>query len=589
MALTKQQPKAKVSKASPQKLRIDRVKKQMQTKQAAAVVVSSRAASGEAWNIKAPQALLQEDVEAQVRSVYGKISESDLKRITESLWDRFEFDTPYARSYGQERLGVPGRFTVLREWTWPERFDVLERCHQVWERNPLARAGIAWTTSFVVGDGGSLTYFAKEVREVLEEFINDPMNHFKSYEREFCEALQVDGDLFIRFFDNRQGHTVVIPVRPWHIHWLTTDPENYKQVLSYHYVYAIYHDQPGQSELGTVDVPADEMLHIAINRLPYELRGRPEIFSILPWLKAYRDWLEERARINRRKSIYYFMTMKNSTPAQVAAKAATFRTPPAPGSFIVANDNMDLKSVESNIHAEDAREDGRQIKLMAIAGMRLPEFYFADGANSTLASASAQSLPALRKFADFQDILAEQVWSPIFRRAIQNAIDRGRIVEECDMIDAEGEPVMEEDGTTVRKIKSVDAFDYVYPDVKEKDPKNLAQALEIAMAHEWVSKSTAASRMGFDPDRERKKILAEREEDMRLGANVGVDEFGNPIQAPSGGNGGNSNTQGAEKKAGVVGAPTRLKKKVPFTTSPGGADEDRDLPPSEASPNYDGE
>lgn len=496
-------------------------------------------------------------VQEQVGAAYPGVSARSRHQIVESLWSRFEFDTPYARYYNFEKLGTPGKFTILREWTWPERFDVLERCHQAWERNPLARAGVEWTNHFVIGNGGQITYYAKEVEDVLEEFREDPVNDILGAEREFCTGLQVDGEVILRFYHNRQGRTQIIPIRPWHIHWINTADGNYKRAVSYHYVYTIYRSAPGQSDFGTEDVPADDLLLVANNKYAYELRGRPDLFSILPWLKAYRDWLEERARINRRKTIYYVLTVKNATPEQMDEIESKYSVPPPPGSILVVNENVKLESVESHISAEQALEDGRQIKLMAIAGMLLPEFYFADGANSTLASATAQSLPALRKFDDYQDILERRVWIPVYRKVIRNAIEAGRIRPEVEEIDEAGKP-------TGRRIPAERAFAYEYPEIKEKDPKTLAEALQIAVENRWASNRTASVKMGFNPNKEAILIRLQDEEANTTGEP-------NPPPPPT------------EEKAPPRSKPSLVSPDHPQTNLG-----DRTLMPSPAAPSYPG-
>lgn len=500
---------------------------------------------------------------AQVATAYGRVDSRRQRQITEALWNRFEFDTPYSRYYNIERLGVPGKFTLLREWTWPERFDVLERCHQAWERNPLARAGIEWTNHFVVGSGGQITYHNDQVKEILEEFRTDPVNDIRAAERESCLGLQVDGEIFFRYYKNRQGRTVIIPIRPWHIHWIDTAEQNYKQPVSYHYVYTIYRSAPGQSDFGTDDVPVRDMLHVAINKYAYELRGRPDIFSILPWLKAYRDWLEERARLNRRKTIYYVLTLKNASPGQVAEMQSQYSQPPAPGSFLVVNENVSLESVESHISAEEALEDGRQIKLMAVSGMLMPEFYFADAAQSTLASATAQSLPVLRKFSDYQEILAKQVWIPIYKRVLQNAIDAKRIKDKVPEQDSLGRK-------TGKTINTLDAFSYEYPEIKEKDPHNLAQALQIATQMKWASNTTASVKMGFDPNKERELIKLEGMQQQGIVTPTPL----KPTNAPAK----NDEEQAPGTKPVMPIAPD----------SPQGQVHDRELMPSQSAPNYPG-
>ena len=503
----------------------------------------------------------REALTEQIQGLYPAIQESDREKLVEDLWSRFEFDTPYSRSYSEEKLGMPGRYTMLREWQWVERYDVLERMHQVAERNPLAKAMVMWMTTFVVGNGGMLSYRAKETQEVIEEFRNDPLNNVHAYERESCDGLTVDGEIFFRLFKNKQGRTVIIPMRPWHIHWLTTNPDNYKEVESYHYVYQIYKDQPGHSAFGIDDVPADEVIHCAINRYAYELRGRPDLFCELPWLKAYRDWLEERARINRRKTIYYVVTVKNATPSQVTTMGNKFKVPPAPGSFLVINDNVTITSVESHIAADDSAADGRQMKLMAILASGLPEFYLSEGANSTLASSNAQSLPILRKFDDRQDILEEQVWKKLYRIVVQNAVDAGRIPEEVAELDEFG-------NETGKKIKAIDAFSFEFPEIREKDVLNLAKALQIRKAEGWIDDSGAIAKLGDNPAEIIAKVQAEQEKQIGLAPKKVVSKKNG--KAPEG--------KVDTKSEGQGGAPGYQP----------GEYQGRQLQPSAAAPNYPG-
>lgn len=474
----------------------------------------------------------------------NNIPSEQREALRESLWSRFEFDTPYARTYDFEKLGVPGKFTILREWTWVERLEVLERCHQAWERNPLANTAVSYTTQFAIGDGGILSFGSNEVKDVITEFINDPENNFRAYEKEFCDALQVDGEVFVRFFSNAQGRVTIVPIRPWHIQWFNTDPEFWKRVISYHYVYMIVRDKPGESDFGMEDIPADEVIHFAINRLPYELRGRSELFRILPWLKAYKDWLEDRARLNKRKgAILYDVTLKNANPGSVSAKRAQYQNPPSPGSLAIHNENETWQVLSAKIEAGDAAEDGRQMKLMAAAGIRLPEYMFADGANANLATSTSQQLPALKKFSNFQDMLVLMCWKPIFRKVIEIAVKKGRIEEKVQMVDENGDPVYQEPnfpglmaeavrllrkgrllesfslvreavdtGASPKMINAVDAFDYNYPDLRDKDPQSLAQAMAIVAQNEWASDETISRDMGFNPVVEKAKILRQKGE-----------------------------------------------------------------------------
>jgi xanthosine utilization system XapX-like protein len=63
-----------------------------------------------------------------------------------------------------------------------------------------------------------------------------------------------------------------------------------------------------------------------------------------------------------------------------------------------------------------------------------------------------------------------------------------------------------------KKILAVEAFEVKAAELEQDDPKTLAEALQIAVGNEWASGETAATRLGFDPMVEKKKIEQERAE-----------------------------------------------------------------------------
>lgn len=295
-----------------------------------------------------------------------------------------------------------------------------------------------------------------------------------------------------------------------------------------------------------MDVPADQMIHAAINRHAYELRGRPDLYRILPWLRAYTDYLEERSRQNRwRNALVWWAKVINATSETIAQISAKFAQPPAPGTILTTSDRVEMTPLNGGSGAGDM-EDGRAIKNMAITGMRMAEYMFADGSDANLATATAQQLPALTRFSAYQRTLIEQLWYPLFRSIVQMAIDNGELPEEVEEQDPDGEPIHEEpaiddkpkmqtvtpgakDGTNPgmkmpvpnvpetppKKIKTIDAFEVTYEPVNGENPKDLSDMLQTAVTNEWASNQTAASKLGFDYYYEQKLIKRERQESMK--------------------------------------------------------------------------
>lgn len=471
---------------------------------------------------------------------------------------QFGFDTPFAK----DTPFIPPSEDPLTEWSIQTREYVLSQCHAAYQRHPIANAAVEYTADFVVGDGANITYKADEVEDFLEEFINNPDNAIREYERQAVVDLQVDGELIIRYFpgkteDGTGGQTVILPMRPWELQWIETEMGNFRRPITYRFQrYQTRGDAPaGGTETKFEDVPADEILHVAINRHGYELRGRPDLYRVLPWLRADTEFLQNRARQNYwRGALLWLVKVIGGNATQVASVAARWSRPPTPGSVSVESGNVEVEAATNPASGGEAAEDGRQIKLRSIIGMRMAEYMFADGQNANLASATAQQLPALTRFNAYQKIMRERFWYPLLKKALQQAIDAGLLEEEYDEVDSAGKPVMEENDTpldndsketteaempmspvdvtkmnpalanpkllepknaTKKRIKTLEAFDVSYAPIQDADLKTLADAMGASQEREWVSKQTAQERMGFDPAIENERMEREQKDDLK--------------------------------------------------------------------------
>lgn len=442
---------------------------------------------------------------------------------------RFQFDTPM-RS-GADLPFMQPTEDPLKEWDWSTRKYVLSSTHSVYDRDALANTAVQYTADFVIGSGFNLTFSCERVKEILTAFIENTDNAIREYERQAVIDLQVDGELFLRLFE-QDGEVVAVPLRPWECHYIETElgffrrPQNYK--------FQIYKTEgdawAGNSQTELEDIPADEILHVAINRRSYELRGRPELYRIMAWLRADKEFLENRARQNHWRNALLWLVKVTGTPAQVAAVASRWARPPTPGSVAIESNSVDVSPLSNGVGASDAMEDGRQIKLRNIMGLRLPEFFFADGYNANLATATAQTLPAMTKFSAFQTIMIEQLWYPLFKRVVECAVEAGLCPEMVDEEDAEGELMYkndmgayvdeDEENAQVSRIKACDAFEVSYAPLGTEDNLNLAQALALMATQGWIDDTTAQEKLGLDPvmvNKRLKRQEAKRAEDMAAG------------------------------------------------------------------------
>ena len=450
---------------------------------------------------------------------------------------RNQFDTPFRTS--QDGPVVMPMDDPLAEWDYATRRKVLENCHAAYHRNPLAKRAVELTQQFAVGKGHTVTAQNKDVQAVLDEFRADPENNVFGYDRSFMRDIQIDGELFIRFFEEEaSGKVVIVPLAPWNIQNIRTEPGFFRRVKSYNLHYTITNVNDNRAEIETIDleIPPQEILHVAVNAHSYELRGRPTLFVILPWLYAYKDWLEDRYRQNKwRGALLWWVKVTGSLPGMIAQKLAQWKKPPTPGSAYVSSDKEEVSVLSNPIAANDASEDGRQIKLMSVVGMGLAEYMLGDGQNANMATATVQQLPSLAGFIDMQQLMQEQVWTPIYKRVIARAIASGRLPAEVEVQDSDGDPLHEKgeapelpepDPETgmmgekpepqegpVKMIDTLCSFTVEYPELQSDDPKTVSEALTLDLSGGLVSKETARGVKGYDSAHEVKLIKQEQEEE----------------------------------------------------------------------------
>jgi hypothetical protein len=446
---------------------------------------------------------------------------------------------------------VPVSEDPLQELPFSVRIQVNSTCHSAVQRNPIAKRAVHYVSAFVVGDGFNLNCQNKQVEEKLQAFIDNPDNAIREYERQALIDLLVDGELFLRYF--QEGDEVVaVPQRPWEVQYIHTQPGFFRRPLKYHMQpYSQYNtDDPASTAPNPAyDVPAKDMQHVAINRHSYELRGRPELYAALPWLRAHKEWQENRAKQNYwRGTVLWWVKIASQVPGVIAAKLAQYQRPPTPGSTVVTSDKEEWSALTNPVGAGDASEDGRQLKIMALNGIAgIPEYMTGDGQNANLATTTSQQLPVLKTFSEFQTIMIEQVWFPMFKRVLQAAIDAGTLPEEVEEQDSDGEPVPEETHEPMamssepveeafpaatakapqfavklptpeqkplapaKKIKTIDAFDVTYEPVGDSDPQTLAQAITLVEGSGYISVQTATTELGYDFAVEQKRIQRERQ------------------------------------------------------------------------------
>lgn len=360
-------------------------------------------------------------------------------------------------------------------------------CYEAYNANPLAFAIVEMTTCFVLGKGITLSASESLVQKALLDFWHDPDNHMETRVYALCTELSLYGEQFIRFYVNKiDGSVKIRQVDPSIIDQIETDPDDIETVLRFHRrPIGPSATLPGDpvpvtsQELSNFEgewfKAGSEMVQFCINKVSNAKRGKSDLATLLPWLRRYKDWLTDRVRINKYKGAFLWdVQLSGADKKAIDRKKMEYAYPPDPGSVIIHNEAEKWSTVNPEINANDAAEDGRAIKLMIAVGAQLPEHYLADGSNGNRATAAEMGLPTLLKFQRRQYVLRDLLRT-ILDRVLLEAVKAKRLPTDIDR-----------------------HYDILFPEIDVDDHQVLAtstqmlvSALTVAKQQGWVSDETA--------------------------------------------------------------------------------------------------
>jgi hypothetical protein len=270
-------------------------------------------------------------------------------------------------------VGLPGDGLVNRsagsrlDKPWHELAQEFDDAVDAWRKHPLARRLVGLTTAYTVGGGVSLSSERPEVQRFLADFWS--ANRMALRVDEWSDELARSGELFpVLFTHPVSGRSTVRTVPAALIERVEVDPDDYEQEARYWQTTG-----PGEppkvwvGQAQTENVATPLMLHYAVNRPIGAVRGESDLAAILPWLRRYSRWLEDRVRLNAAMRAFLWIV---HAPARLRpALEERYRQPPEPGSVIIAEREVETwQAVTPNLHAGDAEKDGRAIRWMIAAG-----------------------------------------------------------------------------------------------------------------------------------------------------------------------------------------------------------------------------
>lgn len=372
-------------------------------------------------------------------------------------------------------LSIDPREGRAEQYTMADRRALMARSRLYVRQNPLAKQASTLLVNYVLGQGISLTAANKTlIARIVDEFWESPVNRetFTGHQSmaEFLQGAFADGAQYLVLFPDTDAGTVELgAIDPMFVDDVLHDPDNWRIPKWYRVrrprsnfdFKAGTYESSGDDEivyyrhwrnsdpLGGKDTPSkvEEGLVYPCRRGKGKF-GTSDLQAAVDWLKAHKDFMEDRATISRAAAaIAWKKKRKNSGANDIAAEVARMQSslrgaisgagydsnpPPVAGSTVVENESSTLEWVKTDTGGPAALADERILRMMVGSGMGgIPNHYFGDEANANLATATAMELPLLKMYEGWQKWLADIV-SDLITFTLETAHEAGRIGERDD-------------------------------------------------------------------------------------------------------------------------------------------------------------
>jgi hypothetical protein len=318
--------------------------------------------------------------------------------------------------------------------------------------HPLVRRGLSLRTAYVHGNGGPQVTVedqddTQDVSAVVQDWWGDRSNRAALTGPEararLERSLATDGNVFITAFTNPQTGRVLCRTIPFdQIDEVITNPEDRLEPWFYQRTYT----RAGDTTARTVYHPAlayaptrqprfidgHEVLwgqpvrHVKVNDLDGWTLGLGDLYSIAPYARSYRDFLQDWAKLTRSLAQFAWKATADGKRAGKAAQALSrinTSVPGNPGSVgagMVMGAGETLEAIPKTGATIDA-ESGRPLLAMIAAGLDVPVTMLSADPGVTGARATAETLdePMYLAMGARRD-----VWTAVYEDLAQYVIEQ---------------------------------------------------------------------------------------------------------------------------------------------------------------------
>jgi len=373
---------------------------------------------------------------------------------------------------------------------------MIEIAYWLWETNPMAGWMIDLMVAFVLGEGLPYEADDPDVKKILDDFWDNPVNRMSLYFPKHVGELGIFGELMFPAITAKQtGRLYLGYIDPAQINQVVTDPENVKMIIGV----TLKDTQDGTGRKYKTILPDEaeyvispkgkalresftdgECFYHAINNVTNSPRGRSDLIRVADWLDAYEQFLFDYAdKWPLLNSFVWDLKVDSADTADIDAQVKKFTK--KSGSVYGHNDKITLTAVTPDLNAVDVAEGARLLRNHILGSRSIPEHWYGGGGDVNRATAGEMGAPIFKMLSMRQKVV-KYMLEDMFTHAIRKARQAGyaRITDD-----------------------QAKAFSVITPELDSKDVskfgsavQQIAAALIGAETQGWIDKDTARKVFG---------------------------------------------------------------------------------------------
>ncbi len=372
------------------------------------------------------------------------------------------------------------------------------------------RGMIRTMVKFVIGAGVIVDFVEKDQKK-LEDILKW-WKKFKKDIRWFSFLTEIvrrafrDGEVFLRKISKEGKPPTFRFVDPKFIAdvGIVRNPTDPEVTIEY-----VINSGGGDAE---IHVPADEMIHIALDADRNMKRGRPFLEVQFPLLTKFAKWLESRMVLSVIRNNVALVREVQGSPMDLSRIRSQYQTNRSvggetnktkmmkPGSILTSTPGSKISMLSPNLDARDAATDGRNLQLAMSTGAGLPDVYVtSDYAQTNMASTVVAQNPAIREF-EFAQMFFAEYFTDIVDMVLQEGLRQGKIKATKTVEDDEESYDIDLD------------FEIKYPPLIKRDLAQEVSAYSELNKLNALSVRTITLRVGENPDAEQAQLELERKQ-----------------------------------------------------------------------------